>query len=75
MKMHHTPIEATNPFAEAANGGQPMPGQGGVTGGGEAHEAWHRAVEQANLDLEDGVKTDGVAVQVDGPSVVPVVGM
>ena len=75
MKMHHTPIEATNPFAEAANGGQPMPGQGGVTGGGEAHEAWHRAVEQANLDLEDGVNTDGVAVQVDGPTVVPVVGM
>lgn len=75
MKMHHTPIEATNPFAEAANGGQTLPGQGGVTGGGEAHEAWHRAVEQAGLDIEDGVIADGIEVQTDVLPVAPIVGM
>ncbi len=75
MKMQHVPIEATNPFAEAANGGQPVPGQGGVTGGGEAHDAWNRAVEQANVGLEDGAIAEGQETQTDGVVMTPVVGM
>jgi hypothetical protein len=75
MKMNHTPIEATNPFAEAANGGQPVPGQGGVTGGGEAHEAWNRAVAEASIEIDGGAIPEGMDLQSDELALASIVGM
>ena len=47
-----TPIQSPGLFVEAAYGAEGLPGQGGVTGGGEVHDlAWKAALEGAKAQL------------------------
>ena len=65
-----TPVQSPGLFVEAAYGPEGLPGQGGVTGGGELHDlTWKAALADAKSLLPEAIVQPSEADAAVGPQV------